>query len=113
MNQSNENHQQETEEILRDCIATREDDTLLMLKVWRQFHPSELNDLLSARTDEELLAAFRRLPKEDSIKRYRRTFREKYPSSKAAEQRRREQEAESVVHWAGNQGMMFPVQQDY
>lgn len=69
---------------------------------------------MSASTDEELLEAFKCLPKEDSIKRYRRTLRDKYPSSKEAEEKRRKQESESKHYYAQNgQGMMFQISPQY
>lgn len=108
MNAANENHLRETEEILREFPETRDDDALLWVSVCCKFHTTDFVKMQGAQF-ENFIDLFRRLPKIDSIKRYRRTLREKYPSSEEAEERRRKQEEESKHFYAANgQGSFLP-----
>lgn len=111
MNQSNENHLRETEAILKESTRARDDDTYLAILIWTEFHREEWFELCKAVGPQSVYEALSKLPKIDSIKRYRRTLRDKYPSSKEAEEQRRKQEQESKHYYAANgQGMMFKPQ---
>lgn len=113
MNQSNENHRRETEEILAESPLAQRDDDFLLFKVWRKFHAEDYRNFALAQTDDEMLAFYKKLPKPDSIKRYRRDKKmiEKYPRPKDVQEKNMKQFEESRHFYAANgQGMIFKPQ---
>lgn len=86
------------EKVLRDVPSSRENDVLLMVEVWRAFHPSRI--LLNRVTGDEgiRLDDIRHMPQIDAVRRIRARLNAKGKYLPAGHDPRAKRKAENPTH---------------